>query len=49
MTNKQKQELLDLLWDSLKTSNFSKDKKQTGWGTKTADGLLACIDRILTQ
>jgi hypothetical protein len=39
-------EILDLLWDSLKRDPEHKDRRQTGWGTKTRVGLIACIDRL---
>ena len=59
MNDRQKQMFLELLWDSLKQEpapdrNWKRrksedERRQTGWGTKTRCGLLACIDRIVTQ
>lgn len=43
---KRDSEALELLWDSLKRDPEHKDRRQTGWGTKTKVGLLACLDRI---
>jgi len=36
----------ELLWDSLKRDPEHKDRRQTGWGTKTMLGLVACLNRI---
>ena len=47
MTTDQKQAILDLLWDSLRRDLDHKDRCQTGWGTKTQAGLIACIERIV--
>lgn len=47
MTNEQEQAILDLLWDSLLRDPEHKDRKRTGWGTKTQAGLIACIQRIV--
>lgn len=49
MTKEQDQELIDLLWDSLKRDPENKDRRQTGWGTKTKIGLCACIERIAVR
>ena len=38
--------IFDLLWDYLKRDPDHKDRRQTGWGTKTKVGLVACLDRI---
>ncbi len=46
MTENQKAAILGLLWDSLKRDPEHKDRRQTGWGTKTQLGLVACIERI---
>ena len=46
MTEQQKAEIKDLLWDYLKRDSEHKDRRRTGWGTKTLDGLCACIQRI---
>lgn len=45
-TEKQREDLLDLLWDSLKQDPDHQDRRLTGWGTKTTDRLVACIERI---
>ena len=47
MTADQKTQLLGLLWASMKRDPDHKDRVQTGWGTKTQDGLAACIERIM--
>ena len=49
MSENQKQLLFELLWDSLKKDPEHKDRRQTGWGTKTKIGLVACIDRIVGE
>jgi hypothetical protein len=46
MTPEQKQALIDLLWSSMRRDKEHRDRVQTGWGTKTQDGLIACIERI---
>lgn len=38
--------VVDLLWGALKRDSEHKDRRQTGWGTKTQEGLAACIRRI---
>jgi hypothetical protein len=38
--------IVQLLWESLKRDPEHKDRRQTGWGTKTKQGLVACLDRI---
>lgn len=40
------EQIIELLWDSLKRDPENKDRRQTGWGTKTKTGLVACLDRI---
>ncbi len=40
------QNALDLLWESLKRDPDHADRKQTGYGTKTQTGLLACLRAI---
>ena len=40
------EKIIELLWDSLKRDPEHKDRRQTGWGTKTKQGLVACIYRI---
>jgi hypothetical protein len=44
--SKQGEQIVELLWDSLKRDPDHKDRRQTGWGTKTKFGLIACLDRI---
>lgn len=45
-TIKQRNMIVDLLWESLKRDPDHRDRKQTGWGTKTIIGLIACLERI---
>ena len=41
------EKIIELLWDYLEAKNPEhKDQKLTGWGTKTKQGLVACIERI---
>ena len=40
------EQILELLWDYLKRDPEHKDRKRTGWGTKTKQGLIASIYRI---
>jgi hypothetical protein len=47
MTEDQKQELLALLWENLSHDRDHPDRRNTGYGTKTQEGLLACIDSIM--
>ncbi len=49
MSANQKRLILELLWDHLKKDPKHKDRRQTGWGTKTEIGLIACIDRIVGE
>lgn len=59
MNAKQQMMFLELLWGSLKQEpapdrNWKRrkpedERRQTGWGTKTQTGLLACIDRIVVD
>ncbi len=46
MTKKQQDAVLELLWDSMKRDPENRDRVRTGWGTKTKEGLVACIERI---
>lgn len=41
--------LSGLLWDYLKRDPEHKDRRQTGWGTKTKQGLAACIERVFNE
>lgn len=38
--------LVDLLWDHMKRESGQPDRRQTSWGSKTKDGLVASIERI---
>jgi hypothetical protein len=49
MTEKQKEAILELLWDYLKKDPKHKDRVKTGWGTKTKIGLANCIERIVVE
>ncbi len=49
MTDEQQSAIVELLWDYLKKDPEHKDRRQTGWGTKTKMGLCACINRIVTE
>lgn len=42
-TEKQIAAVIDLLWQSLKRDSEHADRRQTGWGTKTKEGLVHCI------
>ena len=39
----------ELLWDHLKRDPEHRDRRQTGWGTKTLRGLVACIEHIISE
>ena len=45
-TPAQRQAVIELLWDSLHKDMEHKDRRQTGWGTKTVAGLVSTIERI---
>ena len=45
----QTQAALELLWDHLPKDREHKDRRQTGWGTKTKIGLIACLERVSTE
>lgn len=47
MTQDQEKQLLELLWDNLKRDPEHKDRVRTGWGTKTKQGLIACVTSIM--
>jgi len=49
MNGKQRDAIYELLWDYLKRDYEHSDRKQTGWGTKTFEGLVACIERIAEE
>ena len=38
-----------LLWDSLLKDQEHKDRRRTGWGTKTLKGLTLCIIRVVKE
>ena len=42
-------DVVDLLWDYLKRDPEYKDRRMTGWGTKTKEGLAACIRSIVRE
>jgi hypothetical protein len=47
--SKRGQALVDLLWDFLKRDTEHKDRRHTGFGTKTKIGLVASIERIIDE
>ena len=47
MTPEQRSKLLELLWGSMEQSAPYPDRVITGWGTKTQNGLIACISSIM--
>jgi len=49
MNEKQKEKIKTLLWDYLKCDPEHKDRRITGWGTKTLTGLVASIERIVND
>jgi len=48
-TQEQRDEIITLLWDSLKRDPEHRDRKQTGRGTKTQKDLIACLESIVTS
>lgn len=46
LNDKQAHELVDLLWPYMKKASGFNNRVQTAWGSKTKDGLVACIARI---
>jgi hypothetical protein len=48
MSDEQRKQLLELLWGCMTRDPEHTDRVQTGWGTKTREGLVACIERITT-
>jgi hypothetical protein len=44
-TDKRDADIAELLWDSLKRDPEHKDRRATGWGTKTLVGLVASVRR----
>ena len=49
ITDNQRKQFEELLWEHLKHDPSHADRRQTGWGTKTKDGLIACIERIIEE
>jgi len=52
LTTSQKQDIYDLLWDSLPDASPGTDRAErvnTGWGTKTEQGLANCILAIINN
>lgn len=49
MTEDEKieEQLIDLLWSYMKRDPDHRDRVQTGYGTKTKTGLVACVRRII--
>lgn len=45
----QQEQLLGLLWESMKRDPEHKDRVRTGWGTKTKEGLLRSINAIFKE
>lgn len=43
----QKEALIALLWQYLEPDPTNPIRVRTGWGTKTQDGLVKCIERIV--
>lgn len=42
-------EFISMLWGYLKRDPEHADRRQTGWGTKTKTGLIACLNRIASE
>ena len=49
LSKNQVRSFKELLWDSLKSDPQHKERRRTGWGTKTEQGLIACIERIIEE
>ena len=54
MTKDQEKQIIELLWGSMVMSQppnirapYDEPRVETGWGTKTQTGLVACIARIM--
>lgn len=47
LSQKQHDQLVNLLWDYMNKDPEHLDRVQTGWGTKTRQGLTSCIARIV--
>ena len=48
MSEAQVNAVIELLWDYMKRDPEHRDRVQTGWGTKTREGLVACVQRAVT-
>ena len=46
MSDKQKEAIITLLWDYLTIDREHNNRVLTGWGNKTQQGLIACIETI---
>ena len=44
-----KSRILDMLWEHLPKDREHKDRRQTGWGTKTKKGLIGSLTRIVLE
>ncbi len=49
MNDTQRAALVGLLWDYLKKDREHKDRRHTSFGTKTKQGLTACIERVIEE
>ena len=49
MSEKQIEAIAALLWDYLKKDPEHKDRRQTGWGTKTKLGLALSVQAALRE
>ncbi len=49
MNDTQRAALIGLLWDYLKKDREHKDRRHTGFGTKTKQGLTASIERVIDE
>jgi hypothetical protein len=49
ITEEQADKLITLLWGALAKDPDHQHRKQTGYGSKTKVGLVACIQRILFE
>ena len=49
LTDNQRKCFEELLWEQLKHDPIHADRRQTGWGTKTKEGLIVCIERIIEE
>lgn len=49
LTDFQRSRLHSLLWEHMRADREHPDRVVTGWGTKTWQGLVACIERIVNE